>query len=102
MGLFGDAQGWVETKKAPLPKICHTYQAMMKLGTIIPCLKKIQKINEPRHTSSILLTSAFIHQKSANFAMLRNTNIDYIFLESLRIVLISMVTILIMSAKRLL
>ena len=31
-------------KKAPLPKICHAYPTMMKLGTIIPYLKKIQKI----------------------------------------------------------
>ena len=30
-------------KKAPLPKICHIYPTMMKLGTVIPYLKKIQK-----------------------------------------------------------
>ena len=35
-------------KKAPLPKICHTYPIMMKLGTVIPYLKKIQKIYESR------------------------------------------------------
>ena len=35
-------------KKAPLPKICHRYPAMMKLGTVIPYLKKIQKIYESR------------------------------------------------------
>ena len=30
---------WVDEgggKKAPLPKICYTYPAMMKLGTVIP------------------------------------------------------------------
>ena len=37
-------------KKAPLPKICHTYPAMMKLGTVIPYPKKIQKIYESRDT----------------------------------------------------
>ena len=31
MGLFGAAHGW-GGKKAPLPKICHTYPTMMKLG----------------------------------------------------------------------
>ena len=36
--------------KAPLPKICHTYPTMMKLGTVIPYLKKIQKIYESRDT----------------------------------------------------
>ena len=31
------------TLKCPLPKICHTYPTMMKLGTVIPYLKKFQK-----------------------------------------------------------
>ena len=47
MRLFGAAHGW-RHKKAPLPKICHTYPAMMKLGTVIPYLKKTQKIYESR------------------------------------------------------
>ena len=37
-------------KKASLPKICHTYPTMIKLGTVIPYLKKIQKIYESRDT----------------------------------------------------
>ena len=37
-------------KKAPLPRICHTYPTMMKLGTVIPYTKKIQKIYESRDT----------------------------------------------------
>ena len=41
-----------EAKKAPLPKICHTYPAMMKHGTVIPYLNKIQKIFESRDISS--------------------------------------------------
>ena len=40
MGLFGAAHGW-GAKSPHLPKICHTYPAMMKLGTVIPYLKKI-------------------------------------------------------------
>ena len=39
------------TKRPPLPKICHTYPTMMKLGTVIPYTKKIQKIYELRDTS---------------------------------------------------
>ena len=50
MGLFGAAHGWGEGKKAPFPKTCHTYPAMIKLGTVIPYLKKIQKIYESRDT----------------------------------------------------
>ena len=48
-GLITDGEG---TKNAPLPKICHGYSTMMKLGTIIPYLKKIQTIYESRGTPS--------------------------------------------------
>ena len=34
-----------------LPKICHTYPTMIKLGTVIRYTKKIQNIYEPRDTS---------------------------------------------------
>ena len=34
MGFFGAAHGW-GAKKDPLPKICHTYPTIMKLGTVI-------------------------------------------------------------------
>ena len=50
MGFFGAAHGWRGPKGAPLPKIGHTYPAMMKLGTVIPYPKKIQKIYESRDT----------------------------------------------------
>ena len=55
MGFFEADQGWGRgVKKAPkkdaLPKICHTYPTMIKLGTVIPYLKKIQKIYESRDT----------------------------------------------------
>ena len=40
-----------ETKKVPpLPKTCLTYPALMKFGTVIPYLKKIQKMYESRDT----------------------------------------------------
>ena len=38
-------------KRTPIPKICHTNPAMMKLGTIIPDLKEIQKTQKPRDTT---------------------------------------------------
>ena len=43
MGFFGAAHGWGMAKKSPLPKICHTYLKMMKLGTVIPYPKEIRK-----------------------------------------------------------
>ena len=50
MDLFGAAQGWGGAKRFPLPKICHTYPTMMKLGTRIPTLKEIQKLYKSRDT----------------------------------------------------
>ena len=51
MGFFGAAHGWGGKKAPPpLPKICHTYPTIMKLGTVIPCQNKIQKIYESRDT----------------------------------------------------
>ena len=49
MGFFGAAHGW-GVGLFGLPKIYHTYPTMMKLGTVIPYLKKIQKLYESRDT----------------------------------------------------
>ena len=51
MGFFGGCSRMGGCKKATLPKICPTFSAMMKLGKIIPFLKKIPKIYELRDTS---------------------------------------------------
>ena len=63
MGYFGTAYGcgWGEgwTKKSlSLNKTCHTYPAMMKLGTVIPYLKKIY-MNHVRQTFSFADMSIF-------------------------------------------
>ena len=50
MDLFGAAHGFGGKKAPPLYKMCHTYPTKMKLGTVIPYLKKIQKIYESRDT----------------------------------------------------
>ena len=51
--LFGAAHGrrgiGGDAKRPPLPKICHTYPTMMKLGTLIPYPKRIQKIYKSRY-----------------------------------------------------
>ena len=48
-GAFRGCSGMGGSKR-PRPKIFHTYPTMMKLGTVIPYLKKIQKIYESRDT----------------------------------------------------
>ena len=44
MGFFGAAHVWEA-------KICRTYPTMMKLGAVIPYLKKTQKIYKSRDIS---------------------------------------------------
>ena len=51
MGFFGAAHGWgLGPRRAPLPKICHTFPTVMKRGTVIPYPKKIEKMYESRDT----------------------------------------------------
>ena len=65
--------GGGRSKRLTLPKICHTYPAMMKLGTVVPYLKKVPKnMNRVTHP----LSSA---DKSANFAISRNTDMKWVF-----------------------
>ena len=48
-GLLRDGEGLF----GPPPKICHTYPTMMKLGIVIPYLRKIKKyINRVAHPLS--------------------------------------------------
>ena len=51
MDFFGAAQGWEGGGLfCPLPKTRHTYPTMMKLGTVIPYLRQIQKMYKSRDT----------------------------------------------------
>ena len=53
MGIFWDAHGWGRSEKdTTLHKISHTSPTMIKLDTVIPYLKKIQKIHESSVTSA--------------------------------------------------
>ena len=54
MDPFGAGNGYGGVgKKAPLPKIFHTYLIVMKLGTFIPCWKKTKKyLNHVTHSLS--------------------------------------------------
>ena len=82
MGIFGAAHGWGWAKPPPLPKIFHIYPAMMKLGTVIPYLKKIQRIYESRDTHLSSAGISIFHRKSADFVILRNTDIDCILVHN--------------------
>ena len=103
------AHGWGKAKKPPLLKICHTYPATMKLGTVIPYPNKIQKIYESSdtplefcwHKHFSLEISKFGHIKKYRYRLHFDTSflILVTFFESVKVVLIKMITILMMSAK---
>ena len=109
MGLFGAAHGWGGAKKAPLPKICHTYPIMMKLGILIPYLTNIQRIYKSRdtrlefcwHQHFLPEISKFCYIKKYRYRLYFDTLflILLTFFESWKIFLINIVTILTMSAK---
>ena len=105
-------------KKAPLPKICHTYPTMIKLTTLIPYLKKIQKIYKSCdtplefcwHQHFLTEISKFCYIKKYRYRLYFDTSWNYssmdalflillTFFESWKKFLINMVTILMMSAK---
>ena len=79
MGLFGAAYGW---REVPLTKICHACPIVMKIGTVIPYLKRIQNIYKSDDTTLEFCS----HQ-------------HFIMFEFLKVVFISMVAILMMSVK---
>ena len=77
-------------RKAPLPKICHTYPKMVKLSTVIPYLKKIQKIYESCDT---------LHKTQIKIAFWYIISNFFNVSESLTIFLINLYKILMMAAK---
>ena len=97
-------------KRSRLAKICHTYPAMMKLGTIMPYLRKIQKIYESRDTTICFCRHQHFFTRNHKilpyqeiqilisfWCIISNSfNFSWVFK---KIALINMVTILMMSAK---
>ena len=76
MDVVGAPHRWAQGEKVSLPKICHTYPEVMKLGTVIPCLDKIKKIYEYVTHTLISAGISIFQWKSAKFAISRNTDID--------------------------
>ena len=83
MDIFEAAHGWGGAKKVPLPKIFHTYPTMMKLGKVIPYLKKIKKIYESRDTPPEFCCHLVFSPKiSKFFFILRNTDVNCILVDN--------------------
>ena len=80
-GLFlSCSRIWGGAKKPFHHKICHKYPAMIKLGIVIPYLKKIKKYMN--HVTSLFSYAgiSIFDRKSANLAISRNTSKDWILI----------------------
>ena len=69
--------------RAPLPKICHTYPIMMNdIAQLYLTQRRSKKyLNHMAHPLSSADISIF-YRKSANFAISRNTDIDFILIHN--------------------
>ena len=65
-------------EKISLPKICYIYFTMIKLGTVIPYLKKIQKVYESYETLLEFYWHQHFSPEISNFCISRN-NISLAF-----------------------
>ena len=74
-GTFRGCPWRGDQKPFPLPKICHTYSAMIKLGKVISYLKKNRKIYESYDTH---YEFCFYTENQQIFAISSNTIIDFI------------------------
>ena len=74
MDLFGTADGWGGRQKFPLPKICHTYPAKMKLDTVIPYLKEVLKYMD--HVTDVLSSAdiSIFSSEISKFCYIRKYN----------------------------
>ena len=72
-------------KKAPFPKICHTYTAMIKLGTVTPYLTKEDLKNIFCYIKKYIIHNYKIHNSNLKFQQDTQFLILLIFLESLKI-----------------
>ena len=84
MGLFGAAHGWGgggggRAKKPVPPPVSKICPIIMKLGTVIPYTKKMQRMHKLRDTFlSFCCHQYFFTGNQHNFVISRNTVIDCI------------------------
>ena len=88
-------------KRSLFPKILHAHPVTMKLGTVIPYLKKIRKHHESRETPLRFCWHQhfFIRTQQLLLCHFNTKFIILFFFEFWRVVLINLVAILMTSAK---
>ena len=81
MGLFRAAHRWKEgggEKKAPLPKICYINSTVMKFGTIIHWLNKIQKMYKSHDTPLEFCWHKHFFTGNQQLLLYKETDVDCI------------------------
>ena len=102
--------GGLKGQKAPFSKICRRYLTLMKLGTVIPYLKKIEKnVEITWHTNWVSFAGiSIVSPEISNFCYIKKYRLHFfntqsltllILFEYFKVVSINMVAISIMSAK---
>ena len=95
-------------QKGSLSKISHTYSAMMKLGAVIPYLKKIQNIYKKGSAHLHFCWHQYFFTKTRSFCYINKYGyrlhftwflILLTFFYTLKVVLINIVAIVMMLAK---
>ena len=82
-GLLTDVGGARKGRCPPLPpEICLTYTEMMKLGTVIPYIRKIQNSYKLLDTHWVLLRLTFFSLQISNFCYVKNPHIDWILIHN--------------------
>ena len=82
-GLFWGCSRMRRAKRSPLPKNCQIYPTMMKLDTVVPYLKKIQKIYKSRDTLNDFCWHQHLLPKDSNLCCINKcTDIDGILMHS--------------------
>ena len=82
MGFFGTAHGWgCQKGLRSLKSVTHILQ-WWNLTKLYLTQRRSKNIWIAWHTPSVLLTSASFHQKPANLAIWRNTDIDCILIHN--------------------
>ena len=74
MSFLGAAQGW------GAPKIRHTYPTVMKLGAVIPDLRKIKKMYKSHAHSLSSADISIFSPEISKVPTSRNTHIDWILM----------------------
>ena len=93
--------------ESPLPKFCRTFPTMMKLGIVVPELKKTQKLYKSHDTTHTFCWHEYFFTGNHHFCLEQEIETEMVFqyvvsnsfnFKFLKVVLVNMVAILMMKS----